>query len=288
MRNAHKLTYALPAIFFILTAPLHAETTGTFESAGVQIHYVDSEGEGAPVVLIHGFAGSSDAWTNNGLIGMGDYRTIAIDARGHGQSDKPHGPEFYGTAMADDVLALLDELDIEAAHIVGYSMGAEIALKFTVAHPERVLSLTVGGSGWSGTPEAEFYGFVGMSLADNASFADWIRAMDPTMTDEIFGYMVAALEANGIRQEGQVTRALADVALAMAGLIDLTAEEIAAIGVPVLGITGELDAERPNIEAMNGVVPDFTLVVIEGADHLDAPLTPQFREAIEAFLAAQR
>lgn len=287
MRNIRKLGFALSAVFIAFGATQAAAADGVFVSAGVPIHYVDNGGDGAPVVLIHSFASSSELWTQAGVFGDGDYRTIAIDARGHGASGKPHGPESYGVTMADDVLALLDELDVTAAHIIGYSMGAEIALKFTVEHPERVLSLTVGGSGWSGELEYETYQYIGMSLGDMMSFADWIRAMDPQMSDEQFGYLVAMLEAHGIRGEGQDTRALADAALGMNGLIDLTEEEIAAIAVPVLGIAGELDVERPNIEAMEGVVPDFTMVVIEGADHLDAPLDPAFREAIATFLAAQ-
>src|SRR5690606_21550914 len=110
------------------------------------------------------------------------------------------------------------------------------------------MSLTVGGSGWSGAPEAEFYRFVGMSLGDTTGFAGWIRAMQPDMSDEEFGYLVAALEMHGVSDTNQDTRALADVALAMGGLIDLTADDLAAIAVPVLGIAGAFDPERPNIE----------------------------------------
>jgi len=282
-----KLRYLIPAAL-IAAAPLPAVAAdGVFDSAGVPIRYVDTGGDGAPVVLIHSFAASSEMWVEAGVIGSGDFRYIAIDARGHGLSGKPAGAESYGVAMVEDVVGLLGELGIESAHVAGYSMGAEIALKLTVEHPDLVRSLTVGGSGWSGPAEYEFYQYIGMSLGDTASFADWIRGMQPDMTDEEFGFLVAGLEAHGIREENQDPRALADVALGMNGLVDLTEAEIAAIAVPVLGIAGELDAERPNIEALAGIVPDFTLVVIEGADHLDAPLNPAFREAIAAFLAAQ-
>lgn len=290
MTNFRKqLSTTLPALFIVL-APMHANAqapANVFDSAGVPIHYVDTGGDGAPVVLIHSFGSTSELWTLAGILGEGDYRTIAIDARGHGESGKPAGADAYGIAMVDDVVGLLDELDIDAAHIIGYSMGAEIALKLTVEHPEAVLSLTVGGSGWSGPAEYESYQFVGMSLGDTDSFAAWIRNMNPEMTDESFGFLVGLLEAHGIREDGQNTRALADVALGMNGLINLTEEEIAAIDVPVLGIAGELDVERPNIEAMEGVVADFTMVVIDGADHLDAPLNEAFRDAVFTFLAAQ-
>ena len=289
MSNFRKqLSATVPAIF-IAFAAMHAQAQdNVFISDGVPIHYEDIGGEGAPVVLIHSFASSSEMWAQAGVVGDGDYRYISIDARGHGLSGKPAGAESYGTAMVADVVGLLDWLNIEAAHIAGYSMGAEIALKLTVDHPELVLSLTVGGSGWSGEPEYGLYQFIGSSIGDTTSFADWIRNMDPEMSDEEFGYLAGMLEAHGIRGENQDTGALAAVALGMNGLIDLTEDELAAINVPVLGVAGELDAERPNIEAMIGVVPNFTMVVIEDADHLDAPLAPEFRDSIAAFLAVQR
>ena len=72
----------------------------------------------------------------------------AIDHRGHGQSDKPHDPDSYGIEMAEDVRRLLDHLGVDRAHIVGYSMGAKIANTFRTRHPQRLITLTLGGYGW--------------------------------------------------------------------------------------------------------------------------------------------
>ncbi|MGD9739961.1 MAG: alpha/beta fold hydrolase [Bauldia sp.] len=285
VRRLLRMTISTAALAF---APLTAAAQSmSFDSAGVPIHYVDSGGTGAAVVLIHGLGGSSDLWPNAGLFPIEGFRTIAIDARGHGLSGKPAGAEAYGIAMAEDVARLLDHLEIEAAHLVGYSMGAEIALRFTVEHPEAVLSLTVGGSGWSGAPEYELYQYVGMSLGAATSFAEWVRSMQPDLTDDQFAALREGLAMQGVNDATQDMPALAAVATAMDGLIFLTEEQITAIGVPVLGIAGELDPERANIERMAGVVPDFTMVVIDGADHLAAPFAPEFAAGIRAFLAAR-
>lgn len=288
MKTNRNRWYLAAPIALMLAAPMAASAEeGTFVSAGVPIHYVDTGGDGSPVVLIHSFAASAEMWDLAGITASDDFRFIALDNRGHGESGKPAGADAYGIEMVNDVVRLMDELGIGSAHVVGYSLGAEIALKLTSEHPDLVRSLTVAGSGWSGQPEVEFYQFVGMSVGGNESFADWIRAMDPEMTDEAFGFLVSLLEMHGIRQEGQDTGALAAIATATAPLIDLTEADIAAIAVPVLGIVGELDMERPNIEKMDGVVPDFTMVVIPGADHLDAPLDPLFAETVLTFLAEQ-
>src|SRR3712207_504342 len=102
-----------------------------FDSNGMRIRYVE-QGSGPPVVLIHGFSGSLDTgWVETGVLPKlaADYRVIALDCRGHGQSDKPHDPKSYGRQMSEDVVRLLDHLNISRAHIVGHSMGAGIVAK---------------------------------------------------------------------------------------------------------------------------------------------------------------
>src|SRR5438132_5614676 len=91
-----------------------------FLSNGVKMHYVTA-GTGEPVVLIHGWSSSAQMWRP--LIDdlSKDHRVIALDCRGHGESDKPHDPSKYGMEMANDVVRLLDRLKIKKAHIAGYS-----------------------------------------------------------------------------------------------------------------------------------------------------------------------
>jgi pimeloyl-ACP methyl ester carboxylesterase len=123
----------------------------SFTNGDVEIAYLD-EGEGEPIVLVHGFASTKEInWAQPGWIGTlnrAGRRAVALDNRGHGASSKLYDPAAYhSAAMADDVRALLDHLKIERADIMGYSMGARITAFLAVKHPERVRSAILGGLG---------------------------------------------------------------------------------------------------------------------------------------------
>lgn len=267
-------------------SPVVMAETGTFDSAGVPIHFVD-EGTGEAVIFLHGFAGSSSMWSAVGLLPLEDFRTIAFDARGHGESGKPESADAYGEELVNDVIRLMDERSLAQAHIVGYSMGAETALRFAAEHPDRVLSVVAAGSGWSGEVEAESYGFIGAALAETDTFGGFMADMSPPdeeMSEEMAAAMMGLLGAHGI-DPMQPAAALSAIASSMFKIISLEAGELAEITVPVLGIAGENDPERPNVEALAEVFPEMTIVIVPEADHLTAPLTPVFVETIRAFLA---
>jgi pimeloyl-ACP methyl ester carboxylesterase len=121
-----------------------------FDAKGVKIHCV-VQGTGEPVVLIHGLHSSAGVnWQLPGTFAAlaRDHQVIALDMPGHGWSDKPDKDEAYGLQMVEDVALLMDHLKIKKAHIVGYSMGGMIAVKFLAEHPDRALSGTIGGMGW--------------------------------------------------------------------------------------------------------------------------------------------
>ena len=260
-----------------------------FESGGVSIRFLQHgpHGEAPPVVLIHGFTSAAEAWSEVGIVPRlsGGFRTIALDCRGHGKSGKPHDPTAYGMWMVRDVVALLDYLDVEAAHLVGYSMGAEIALRTTVAHPDRVRSLIIGGSGWSEAHESETYRRVAESLRDHGSIGPavrWMHAHSPA------GPLTPPTDAEIAEMEGymqsQDLAVLSAVAASMHEIVNLSRDQVAAIGIPVLGIAGSEDPERYNLEKLVGVTPGYTLRVIAGKDHGEALLDPQFLDAIADFL----
>ncbi|MFD0936874.1 alpha/beta fold hydrolase, partial [Methylobacterium trifolii] len=127
----------------------------SFDSDGVRIAYVDVPavgGTGDPVLLIHGFASNHAVnWVNTQWVRaltQAGYRTIALDNRGHGESEKLYDPEAYSSeAMAGDALALLDHLGIGRADVMGYSMGARITAFLALDHPGRVRSALIGGLG---------------------------------------------------------------------------------------------------------------------------------------------
>src|SRR5258708_30620817 len=111
-KTVQKKRLVLLAVVFLLLIPgLHAEDF-FFDSDGVKIHYI-VEGKGEPVILIHGFAASIAAnWGGPGIIKAlaENYQVIALDNRGHGQSEKPHDSAAYGLKMTGDVLRLMDHL----------------------------------------------------------------------------------------------------------------------------------------------------------------------------------
>src|SRR5438105_7017497 len=101
-----------------------------FQHGSVEIAFLD-EGEGEPIILVHGFASNKEVnWVQPGWIATlkrAGRRAIALDNRGHGQSSKLYDPAAYHTdTMADDVRALLDHLGIARIDTMGYSMGARI------------------------------------------------------------------------------------------------------------------------------------------------------------------
>ncbi len=120
-----------------------------FDSGGVKIAYLE-QGQGEPVILIHGALASSDInWVKPGIMAAlaRNYRTIALDLRGHGQSDKPYDPQAYGRALVEDVVRLMDHLKIARAHFLGYSLGSLVLFKLIVDHPQRIASASMGGAG---------------------------------------------------------------------------------------------------------------------------------------------
>jgi len=122
-----------------------------FTHDGVEIAYID-EGQGEPIVLIHGFASNKEVnWVASGwmtTLTRAGRRAIALDNRGHGASAKLYEPVAYHSAvMADDVRALLDHLDLPRADVMGYSMGARITAFVALAHPDRVRAAVLGGLG---------------------------------------------------------------------------------------------------------------------------------------------
>ena len=120
---------------------------------GVKL-WVEEHGSGIPIVFAHEFGGDIRSWEPQLRHFARNYRTIAFNARGYPPSDVPEDVGMYGQFRAvDDILAVLDGLGIEKAHIVGLSMGGFAALHFGFRYPERALSLTVAGAGYGAHPD---------------------------------------------------------------------------------------------------------------------------------------
>tara|TARA_R110001592_G_scaffold116059_1_gene316993 strand:- start:131245 stop:132039 length:795 start_codon:yes stop_codon:yes gene_type:complete len=112
---------------------------------GVTIAYVD-QGQGEPVILLHGLGISREDWQPQIKYLSQHYRVIAPDFRGHGESEKPD-TNYSIPIHAADISALMDKLGLGAAHIVGLSMGGMVAFQLAADSPERLLSMTIVNSG---------------------------------------------------------------------------------------------------------------------------------------------
>ena len=243
-----------------------------FRNGEVEIAYLD-EGEGDPIVLVHGFASTKEVnWVQPGWVATltGDgRRVIALDNRGHGASGKLYDPSAYHSAiMAEDVRALLDHLKIERADIMGYSMGARITAFLAVKHPERVRSAIFGGLGIRlvdgvGLPE---------SIADALEAPSLDEVRDPT---------------------GRVFRIFADQTKsdlrAMAACIrgsrqTLSRMDVASIHMPVLVAVGTKDQVAGNAQELAALIPGARALDIPDRDHMLAVGDKIYKAGVIDFL----
>lgn len=125
----------------------------TAELNGTTITYLD-EGKGQPIVLVHGFASSAKAnWIGPGWVNTlndAGYRVIALDNRGHGGSTKYYSEDDYTLAdMASDVSSLIDNLNLEMPHVMGYSMGARITTTLAHLRGAELGKIIIAGNGYN-------------------------------------------------------------------------------------------------------------------------------------------
>ncbi|MFS2221959.1 alpha/beta fold hydrolase [Pantoea sp. B65] len=131
--------------------------------------YVESYGDGTPLLFIHEFGGNYDSWQPQIHYFSRRYRCITYAARGYPPSSVPQQLDAYSQQRAVlDALAVLDGLGIEKAHIIGLSMGGFATLHFGIMAPQRALSLTIAGAGYGCEPESEdYFRQVSLQVADN-------------------------------------------------------------------------------------------------------------------------
>jgi pimeloyl-ACP methyl ester carboxylesterase len=243
-----------------------------FASGDVEIDYLD-EGDGDPVVLVHGFASTKEVnWVHPGWVTTltrDGRRVIALDNRGHGASDKLYDPSAYHSAiMADDVRALLDHLRIERADVMGYSMGARITAFLAVKHSGRVRSAILGGLGVRlvegvGLPESIVDALEAPSLDDVSDPTGRVFRMFADQTRSDLRALAACIR--GSRQT-------------------LSRTEVAAIRVPVLVAVGTKDQVAGSAQELAALIPGARALDIPGRDHMLAVGDRVFKAGVIDFL----
>ena len=255
---------------------LHRVEGHYFDSAGVRIHYTD-EGQGEPLLLVHGLGATADLnWRLPGITRMlaRHFRVIAMDIRGHGLSGKPEDSSQYGTQMVDDVVRLMDHLKIKRVHIAGYSMGGFIALNLLAHHPDRVCCAAICAAGWKDPEDDSPLGnvksppAVPLAAAEASALGFLTRA----------GHLIVGGMAN-TTSPPYVRHAcwqhLHDL------LIPKTLIEQSP--VPMMCLCGTNDFLRPCAEALKSAAPGVEFVSVKGATHLNTPMCGDFKRNLLAF-----
>jgi len=247
----------------------------SFDSDGVRIAYMD-EGEGEPILLIHGFASNSQAnwidprWVRT--LTKAGRRVIAYDNRGHGQSEKLYEPDRYGAPqMAEDARRLLDYLGIERIDVLGYSMGARIAAFLVFAHPERVRSVIFGGLG--------IHMVRGMVGAGPLAAALEAPRLEDVTNDTARSFRVFA---------EQTKSDLKALAACMRGPREkVPAERLGEIALPVLVAVGSKDVIGGSGAALAELIPNAQFLEITGRDHMRAVGDSKFKQGVLGFLTSR-
>ncbi|MDZ4380291.1 MAG: alpha/beta hydrolase [Parvibaculum sp.] len=245
-----------------------------FESDGLKLAF-RVEGEGDPIVLAHGFASTHEVnWVATGwaqaLTGAG-YRIIMPDMRGHGASGKPHDAHAYTlSAMAGDLVALLDHLGEPGADLMGYSMGAMVSLVAAMEFPERFDRIVAAGVGAKLLDPKRDPGPVIEALltAEPAGIADKGALLFRTFAD----------------QNGQDRKALA--ACFEAVRAPFPVDSLSRIARPVLVVAGETDVQAGAPGPLAERMPKGRAFAVPKRDHMKTVGDRAYKEAVLGFLGA--
>jgi pimeloyl-ACP methyl ester carboxylesterase len=248
----------------------------SFHNGAVEIAYLD-EGEGDPILLVHGFASSKvvnwvyPTWVSE--LKKNGRRVVALDNRGHGDSAKLYDTEQYHIgSMASDVSALMDHLGIARADIMGYSLGARMTAWLAYRQPQRLRSAIFGG--------------IGIGLIEGGGPGENVAL---------------ALEADSLADVtdpvGRTFRAFADqtrsdhraLAACLRGSRRLmTRQEAAGITVPVLIAVGTSDEIAGSAAALGEIIPGAGVLDIPDRDHMRAVGDKVYKAGVLDFLSQQR
>jgi pimeloyl-ACP methyl ester carboxylesterase len=259
--------------------------------------YVEEQGTGAPLLLIHEFAGDQRSWAPQVSHFHSRYRCITYAARGYPPSDVPAQLEAYSQQHAvDDALAVLDGLGIDAAHVVGLSMGGFCALHLALRAPQRTRSLLVAGCGYGAAPEhqerfrRESTAIAGAFRSDGAAAMAPRYAVGPARVQlqnrnpEAWATFVEQLAEHDSEGAALTMLGVQSRRPSLYGMRD----ELAALRVPTLILAGDEDDGCLEASLMlKRTIPTAGLVVLPGTGHtsnLEDPAT--FNRTLGEFLGA--
>ncbi len=248
----------------------------SFHHGDVEIAYLD-EGEGDPIVLVHGFASTKNVnwvyptWVSE--LKKNGRRVVALDNRGHGDSSKLYDPMQYSIPiMAGDVVALMDHLEIPRADVMGYSLGGRMTAWLGLNAPERLRSAILGG--------------IGVAMIEGGGPGENVAlALEAPSLDDVTD------------PAGRTFRAFADQTrsdrLALAACLRgsrglMTKEEAEGISVPVLIAVGTSDEVAGSPHELGQIIAGSEVLDIPGRDHMRAVGDKVYKTGVEDFLSRRK
>ena len=242
-----------------------AATFGFVDVKDAKIYYA-TYGKGDPVILLHGGLGNADHWSFQVAELATKFRVIAIDSRNQGRSTFSKAKVTYHL-MAADVLAVMDELKLTSASIVGWSDGGEVGLDLAINNPARVAKLFVYGANYNsegskqrGKPSASFTAYSAKCRADFAKLSKTPKIYDAVVDSLIPLWRNATA---------------------------FTKEQLRSIKAPTVVSDGDHDEiiELAQIKEMSKLIPNARLVVFENTSHFALWQDPTaFNKALLEFL----
>src|SRR6202522_553065 len=230
----------------------------SFHNGAVEIAYLD-EGEGDPILLVHGFASSKNVnwvyptWVSE--LKKNGRRVIAFDNRGHGDSGKLYDADDYEIGiMAGDISALMDHLKIERADIMGYSLGSRMTAVLALREPQRLRSAILGG--------------IGIGLIEGGGPGENVaQALEAPSLEDVTDPVGRTFRAFADQTRSD-HRALAACLRGSRRL--MTSDEAAGIKVPVLIAVGTTDEIAGSAAALGKIIPAAKVLDIPNRDHMRA------------------
>ena len=231
-----------------------------------------TEGEGRPVVMLHGFlANSRFNWIDPGIsasIAGAGFRAIMLDLRGHGRSDMSEDAAAYPPdVLAQDAEALIAHLDLTDYDLVGYSLGARTAVRMLVrgARPRGCVLAGMGASGVIGSAKRAQY------------FSDIITNGELSAFPEAAKVVAAMIERAHLKPQAMMH--------VLKSQVQTPAEALASLDTPTLVVSGAEDNDNGSAEELAALLPNARAVRTPG-NHLSAVNDPELAQAIAGFLAA--
>ncbi|MEM9279968.1 MAG: alpha/beta hydrolase [Pseudomonadota bacterium] len=244
------------------------------EFDGTKIAYID-EGRGQPVVLVHGFASSAEVnWLGPGWVKTltdAGYRAIAVDNRGHGESSKPHSEEDYElNLMAGDVVNLINHLELEIPHVMGYSMGSRITATLANGIGQQLGKIVLAGNGYNMIEG----GFDSIAIRDGLLAPSFEEA--PTQIGKEFRFFAD--------QTGGDLKALA--ACIMAARTHIPQSVFEEIQNETMVIVGTEDTVAENGDKLAEIIPKGHFEPIPKRNHMNAVGDKVYKEKVLEFISA--